>query len=178
MLSLSISCSYTTYVTQRTKRKECDGTLWSGEQFLLCQRTQCFTVAVHGLSLVLFLLSQLWLTWGSWIKSLTLQTAERGQQESCCSLVHSGRGLCFLPLFSFHSAEVGRNLSASLSVVRAGLLSYQLTLLCWPVASSPSCKSFLAALQVLLQPRGGPTGHFRWVQKETNTELVRETMGG
>lgn len=81
------------------------------------------------------LLSQLGLTWGTWIKSLTLRTAESGQQESCCGLLHSCRGFCFLPLFYFQSAEVDRNLSAPLSVMRAVFLSCQLTLHCaglWP----------------------------------------------
>lgn len=109
---------------------------------------QYFIVSVHVLSLVLFMLSQLWLTWGTSVKYLTLRTAEKGQQESHCSLLYSCRGLFFLPLF--YSAEVGRNLSAPLSVMRAVFLSYQLTL--WPVAFSPSYESFLAVTQALLQP--------------------------
>lgn len=186
MLSFSLAWLFALYAVWCIKEKQADGALGNVEKFLLGEDLKCSILVVHVFFSSLFLLSHLWLTGGTWIKSLDSGIAEGGQQLYCSSPLRSHREVCFFSISFFRL----------LRCAETHLLPWLWSDPCfW--AASYLCSMLASGLPLLARAFWQPArfccnpfssvfirltyGHFRQVQgrnanREKNTELITESL--
>lgn len=165
MLSFSLAWLFALYAVWCIKEKQADGALGNVEKFLLGEDLKCSILVVHVFFSSLFLLSHLWLTGGTWIKSLDSGIAEGGQQLYCSSPLRSHREVCFFFfLFPFSDCWGVQKPICSFGCGQIRVSELPVTFApCWPVAflclpehsgSQPGSAATLSAVFSFVLPMG------------------------